>query len=90
MNQQIFDALAPGGSFVIVDHHAEAGSGSRDVKTVHRVDADLVRSEVLAAGFEFAAQSDLLKHPEDDRSRNVFEAGTRGKTDRFIFIFRKP
>ena len=90
MNQQIFDALKPGGIFTMVDHHAETGSGSRDVKTLHRVDADMVLSEILTAGFVLAGRSDLLNHPEDDRARNVFEAGTRGKTDRFIFLFRKP
>lgn len=90
MNTQILDALKPGGTFTVVDHHASAGSGSRDVKTVHRVDSEMVLSEILSAGFELAGRSDLLGHPDDDRTRNVFESGTRGKTDRFIFLFRKP
>ena len=90
MNAAIFKALKPGGIFGIVDHHAEAGSGSRDVKTIHRMDEGLVRGELLAAGFELAAESDILRHPEDPRSENVFSPNIRGKTDRFVLKFRKP
>jgi predicted methyltransferase len=43
------------------------------------------KREVLAAGFDLAAESDLLRHREDDRSLNVFDEDIRGKTDRFIF-----
>jgi predicted methyltransferase len=90
MNRAIFAALEPGGVFGVVDHHAEAGSGDRDVQTVHRVDAELVKAEIVAAGFELVAQSDLLRHPDDDRTVNVFDPAIRGKTDRFVYKFRKP
>ncbi len=90
MNRAIFEALKPGGIYGVVDHHAEAGSGARDVKTLHRVDATLVRKEIEAAGFVLEAESDLLSHPEDGRKESVFAEGTRGKTDRFVFRFRKP
>jgi predicted methyltransferase len=76
--------------FAVVDHHAEAGSGSRDVQSLHRVDMDLVLSEVLAAGFELEDSSDLLRHPGDSRTSNVFDPDIRGRTDRFILRFRKP
>jgi predicted methyltransferase len=90
MNRQIYAALKPGGMFGVVDHFAEAGSGSRDNQVLHRIDAELVKAEILAAGFELADSSDLLRHPEDDRMRNVFDPDIRGETDRFIFKFRKP
>jgi predicted methyltransferase len=86
----IMQALKPGGIFALIDHSAEPGSKDRDVKTLHRVDEALVREEVLAAGFELVAESDLLRHPEDDRTINVFDAALRGKTDRFVYKFRKP
>ncbi len=85
----ILRALKPGGVFGVVDHHAEAGSRDRDVKTIHRVDAELVKEEILAAGFELEAESDLLRHSEDDRTKNVIDAAIRGKTDRFVYRFRK-
>lgn len=90
MNRSVFEALKPGGIFGIVDHHAEAGSGSRDVQTIHRVDMELVKKEILAAGFILAESSDILRHPEDDRTLNVFKPEIRGKTDRFILKFKKP
>ena len=90
MNRAIFEALRPGGIYGVIDHHAEAGSGARDVETIHRVDAALVRKEIEAAGFVLEAESDLLRHPEDARTKNVFDKSIRGKTDRFIYRFRKP
>lgn len=90
MNDAVFAALKPGGVYGVVDHHAEAGSGDRDVKTIHRVDAALVKKEIEAAGFVLEAESDLLEHPEDDRTINVFKDEIRGKTDRFVYRFRKP
>lgn len=90
MNADILRALKPGGIYGIVDHHAEAGSKDRDVNTTHRVDAEIVKAEILAAGFELAAESDVLRHPEDDRTKNVFAPGVRGQTDRFVYKFKKP
>lgn len=90
MNQAILDSLKPGGTYAIIDHHAEAGSGDRDVKTIHRIDIELVKKDILAAGFELAGESDLLRSPEDDHTINVFKPEIRGKTDRFVLHFRKP
>lgn len=90
MNKAIYDSLKPGGVFALWDHRAKAGSGERDVETLHRVDQELVKKEVLAAGFILEATSELLANPKDDHTINVFEAKIRGKTDRFIFLFRKP
>ncbi|MCG8422475.1 MAG: SAM-dependent methyltransferase [Proteobacteria bacterium] len=90
MNRAIFDSLKPGGIFGVIDHRAQSGSGARDVKTLHRVDAEQVKKELLAVGFELDSESDLLSHPGDDRTSNVFAPDIRGKTDRFIYRFRKP
>ncbi len=86
----IFASLKPGGIFGVVDHHAEAGSGARDVKTLHRIDRALVEAEIVAAGFRLDASSDVLKHGEDARSINVFDPAIRGRTDRFVLRFVKP
>ncbi|MEM7409785.1 MAG: methyltransferase domain-containing protein [Myxococcota bacterium] len=90
MNRAIFRALTPGGVYGVIDHTAEPGSGDRDVETLHRGDPDLIREEILAAGFVLEEESDLLRNPEDDRTRNVFAPFLRGKTDRFVYRFRKP
>lgn len=93
---QIFAALKPGGVFGVIDHHAEAGSGDRDAldprEGLHRIDVELVKKEILAAGFVLDAESDLLANPEDTRDWNIFvDNGTkRDKTDRFVLRFVKP
>ena len=88
-NKMVWNALRPGGLYMVIDHAAQKGSGVRDTSTLHRVDPDLVMKEVRAAGFEFIMQSDLLKHADDDHTRPSREV-PRGKTDQFVFLFQKP
>jgi predicted methyltransferase len=90
INQLIFESLKPGGLYVVLDHRAPRGSGTSDTDTLHRIDPAAVRSEVLAAGFKLAAQSDVLRNREDDDTRSIYDKSIRGRTDRFIFKFRKP
>jgi predicted methyltransferase len=89
-NKMVFDDLKPGGIYLILDHSAEAGSGLRDTKTLHRIEAETVKNEVLAAGFVFVGGSNLLHQQGDNRALKVFDPAVRGKTDQFILKFRKP
>ena len=89
-NKALFAALKPGGVFVVVDHAAEAGSGFRDTETLHRIDPAAVKTEVEAAGFVLDAQSDMLRDKDDTHTLRIFDAAIRGKTDKFVFRFRKP
>jgi len=89
-NKAMFAALKPGGTYIVIDHTAEAGSGARDTNTLHRIDPALVKQEVLAAGFTLEAESKILAHPADDLKTKVFDGAIRGKTDQFIYKFRKP
>jgi predicted methyltransferase len=90
INKAVFGALKPGGCYVIVDHSAAAGSGLRDVDTLHRIDAEALKAEVIAAGFKFNAESKVLANKADDRTKAVFDPSVRGKTDQFVFRFVKP
>jgi len=90
VNKQVFAALKPGGVYVVLDHSAVAGSGLAATNTLHRIDAATVKSEVTAAGFKFVSESKVLANPADARTANVFDASIRGKTDQFIYKFRKP
>jgi predicted methyltransferase len=89
LNKAVFAALKPGGIYLIIDHAAAAGSGLRDTDTLHRIDADIVKKQVTAAGFTFVGESKLLTNPQDDRTRPVFDKSIRGKTDQFVYKFRK-
>ncbi len=90
VNRAVFAALKPGGAYVILDHSATAGSGLRDVDTLHRINAATLKAEVTAVGFKFAGESKLLANKADDRTKNVFDPAIRGKTDQFVFRFVKP
>jgi predicted methyltransferase len=90
INKAIFDALKPGGLYVVIDHSAQKGSGLRDTNTLHRIDEESVKSEVQAAGFKLEGESSILRQPGDQRTLNVFNPSVRGVTDQFILKFRKP
>jgi predicted methyltransferase len=90
VNAAIFQALRPGGVFLVIDHVATAGSGLRDTETLHRIDPDTIRSEVTTAGFVFESQSEALRNPADSHSLPVFDPAIRHKTDQVILKFRKP
>jgi predicted methyltransferase len=51
MNADILKALKPGGLYGVIDHRAAAHAKARDVKTLHRGDAEQIRNEILAIGF---------------------------------------
>jgi predicted methyltransferase len=89
MNAAILKALRPGGAYVIIDHSAAAGHGSKDTESLHRVEESLVRKEVLAAGFKAGPTSDFLRNPDDKRDVTVFDKAIRGNTDRFALKFLK-
>ncbi|MDP1631554.1 MAG: class I SAM-dependent methyltransferase [Caulobacter sp.] len=90
VNRRIYQSLKPGGVYVIIDHSARPGSGLRDSDTLHRIDADLVRREVEAAGFVFEGESRILRNAADPLTVSVFDASIRGETDQFFYKFRKP
>jgi predicted methyltransferase len=88
-NKGMFNALRPGGTLFIIDHSAP-GTGITKTSTLHRIDKEAVKSELTAAGFTLASESDVLRNLADPHDKNVFDPSIRGKTDQFILIFKKP
>ena len=89
-DKEVFDALKPGGVFIVIDHIAPAGSGISDTNTLHRIDPEVVKQEVESAGFVFDGSSDALVNPKDPLDIKVFDPSIRGHTSQFIYRFRKP
>lgn len=85
----LFQVIKPGGHVVIVDHVGPEGSGPEDFDKLHRIDPTVVREQMEAAGFTFAGEADALSNPEDDHAGSPFAPEIRGKTDRFVYLFRK-
>jgi predicted methyltransferase len=90
MNRRIFRALRPGGVYGIIDHAAEAGSGTSATESLHRIDRQVVVDEVTAAGFRLAGEADFLANPDDDHAVGIFDPAVRGRTDRFVLRFERP
>lgn len=86
----VFKMLKKGGTYVVIDHADAAGTGLAGTETRHRIDPAMVRSQIEAAGFRFVGQSRVLANPADDHSKAVFDPAIRGKTDQFVYKFRKP
>jgi predicted methyltransferase len=90
VNKAVFNALKRGGLYIVLDHAAEKGSGLRDTETLHRIDEATVKSEIQAAGFKLASESNVLRNKDDAHTLKVFDPAIRHKTDQFILVFRKP
>ena len=89
-NLAVFNMLKPGGYYIVGDHAAAAGSKLKNTEDLHRIDPEEVKAEVEKAGFIFDGEIKVLANPDDDHTLKVFDPTIRGKTDRFVFRFRKP
>ena len=87
----VYASMKPGGVIAVIDHVANPNSDTRaTVEKYHRIDPNVVKADFRRAGFVFVKSSNLLRNPADDHNLLVFDPKIRGKTDRFIFEFRKP
>jgi len=87
----VYDAMKPGAVIGVIDHVASPNSDTRaTVDKLHRIDPEVVKADFKRAGFEFVGSSDILRNSADDHSLLVFDPKVRGKTDRFVFKFKKP
>ena len=87
---QIARALKPGGVLLVVDHSAKQGTGSSAAQTLHRIDEQFAIADFRKHGLVWEAAMPYLRNPDDDRSKRVFDPAIRGKTDRFVHLYRKP
>lgn len=90
VDKLIYDAIKPGGVFIVLDHAAAAGTPIDPDDKLHRIDPAQVRKQLESSGFKFEGESTLLRNPADDHTKTVFDPSIRGHTDQFIYKFRKP
>lgn len=88
MNRAVFNALKPGGIYIVADHSGRPGTGVSEAKSLHRIEEAVVRREVEAAGFRLVAEGGFLRNPQDPRDASVFKP--QQPNDEFVLKFVKP
>ena len=87
----VYQAMKPGAVIGVIDHVASSNKDTRaTVEKFHRIDPEVVKADFKRAGFVLVGSSEMLRNPADDHSLLVFDPKIRGKTDRFVFKFKKP
>ncbi|MCX8475003.1 MAG: methyltransferase [Sphingomonas sp.] len=90
MAKRLYDDLKPGGVLLVVDHVAATDPGFAVPDKLHRIDPAAARAEIESAGFKFDGSLPLLANPADPHTAIVFDPSIQGKTDQFVYRFRKP
>jgi predicted methyltransferase len=88
LNRAVFEALKPGGLYVIADHSGRPGTGISESGTLHRIEEAFLRNEVEAAGFRLAEEGTFLRNPGDPRDRETPDPPQ--PKDEFVLKFVRP
>lgn len=86
---QLRDAIKPGGHLLIVDHAAASGTGSSAAQDLHRIDERFAQADIESHGFELEKTWDGYRNAGDDHTKVVTDPAVRGKTDRFVHLYRR-
>ncbi len=86
---QIHAALKPGGVFLIVDHAAKGGTGKDAAQDLHRIDESFAKRDIESHGFRLERSWDGLRNDADEHTKLVFDPSIRGRTDRFVHVYRR-
>ena len=90
VDKLIYDSIKPGGVFIVLDHAAAPGTPIDPDDKLHRIDPAHVKKQLESSGFKYEGESTVLRNPADDHTKAVFDPSIRGKTDQFVYKFRKP
>jgi predicted methyltransferase len=88
MDRALFNALKPGGYLVITDYEAPPGAPVTTGKTLHRLDEDIEKREIEAAGFKLVDEGMFLRNPADTHDFIIFNA--KIPIDAYVLKFQKP
>jgi predicted methyltransferase len=87
----VYASMKPGAVIGVIDHVANPNSDTRaTVEKYHRINPNVVKADFKRAGFVLVGSSDILRNPADKHDLEVHGAAIAGKTDRFVFKFKKP
>ena len=84
----IKSVLKPGGKLLIVDHNAANGTGKEAASKLHRLNEDWSKKSLTARGFVFEKSYDGLRNPGDQLDKMVYDPAVKGKTDRYVHLYK--
>lgn len=88
MDKALFNALKPGGYLVVADYAALPGAPVTTGKSFHRLDENIEKSEIEAAGFKQVDEGNFLRNPNDTHDFVIFHS--KIPIDSFVIKFQKP
>jgi predicted methyltransferase len=80
--------LKPGGKLLIIDHNAPAGTGREMAGKAHRLNEEVAKKALTSRGFVLETTYDGLRNKEDQLDKMVFDPAVKGKTDRYVHLYR--
>ncbi len=88
VHKAIFDEIKPGGYYVVSGARSMPGTGYAQAERLGRVDPEVVKADLIAAGFVLDSESNALAVADDDHTEpaSMFLGGP----DRFLLRFKKP
>jgi predicted methyltransferase len=83
--------LKPGGTLIVIEHVAAAGSSRAESASWHRTPPATAKADITGIGFEFVDEApELYMNPDDDLMNVWFDTGLSGKTTTFVHKYRSP
>lgn len=80
--------LKPGGKLLIVDHNAPAGTGAEMAGKAHRLNEEFAKKSLTSRGFVLEKTWDGLRNQDDQLDKMVFDPAVKGKTDRYVHLYK--
>ena len=89
-NRRVFQALKPGGVYLVIDHQANPGATEAQIAVLHRIEKAQVIREVTAVGFTLVGEGTFLRREGDDHTLTIFDSKVQGRTDQYALKFVRP
>lgn len=86
--ESIHRMLKAGGKLLIIDHNAPAGTGRESASKLHRLNEDWAKKSITSHGFVLEKTYDGLRNPNDQLDKMVYDPAVKGKTDRYVHLYR--
>ena len=86
---EIARILRPGGTLLMIDHHALPDAGPEVGGTLHRISEGVIHDLSEEAGLSLVKSSRLHINPDDPLDNSAFDPSIQGRTSKFVLLYQK-